>query len=206
MSCVRARSALPTFPISAGSVAKKIVVNPMAPPPADLDEVDLPDYRYAIRSVFSLPLICSTWFPTNGWLEYPSTALVTVRGCTQGCSLCGGSRSAYELNCGRRRPSMRTPAKLVEDIQFIQSFSRTPIFIIGDIRQGGSEYVEEFFSRLRAIKLKNELVFELFWSAGDEFFSEVRRSAPAFSLEITLESADEQIRRDTASSPARMRT
>jgi radical SAM superfamily enzyme YgiQ (UPF0313 family) len=89
---------------------------------------------------------------------------------------------------------MRSPAKLIEDIKFIQRFSRTPIFVIGDIRQGGTEYVDDFLERVAECQPKNELVFELFWNAEDEFFSKIRRNVPMYSMEITLESADENIR------------
>ena len=83
----------------------------------------------------------------------------------------------------------------MQDIDCIQRFCRTPIFIIGDIRQGGSAYVDEFLQRVSAFQPKNELVFELFWSADDDFFSKVERNVSRYSLEITLESADEDVRR-----------
>jgi B12-binding domain/radical SAM domain protein len=174
--------------------AGKVIVNPMGEPPETLDEIDIPDYRYAVRSVFryrNLPDL----LPYRGWLQYPLTALLTVRGCTQDCSLCGGSRSAYALHCARTRPTMRSPAKLAEDIEFIQRFSRTPIFVIGDIRQGGKQYVEEFLERMAALRPRNELVFELFWKADRDFFAQLERHVPRYSLEITLESGDEELRR-----------
>ncbi|HVC08438.1 MAG TPA: TIGR04190 family B12-binding domain/radical SAM domain protein [Elusimicrobiota bacterium] len=171
-----------------------IVENAMGEAPANLNGINIPDYRYAVRSVIRDKNLLDA-MPYHGWLDYPVTALLTVRGCTQNCSLCGGSRSAYKLNCGRQKPAMRSPEKLVQDIAFIQRFSRTPVFVIGDIRQGGEAYVEEFLTRVAALKPKNELVFELFWKAGDEFFSKIQRRVPRYSLEITLESADEDIRR-----------
>ena len=170
------------------------VVNAMGPLPETLDEVDIPDYRYAVRSVFRYRCLRDL-IPYYGWLRYPLTALLTARGCTQDCAVCGGSRSAYGLHCARTRPTMRSPKKLVEDIVFIQRFSRTPIFVIGDIRQGGAEYVKEFLERVAALKPKNELVFELFWKADDGFFEEIDRHVPRYSLEITLESGDEELRR-----------
>lgn len=43
---------------------------------------------------------------------------------------------------------MRSPKKMLEDIAFIQRFTRAPIFLLNDIRQGGKEYVDEFLSGL----------------------------------------------------------
>ena len=172
----------------------QVVVNPISPSPASLDDIDIPDYRYAMRSVFKYRSLLDA-LPYEGWLEYPLSALLTTRGCTQDCALCGGSRSAYAFNCARTKPSMRSPAKLIYDIEGIQRFCRTPIFVIGDIRQGGTKYVDEFLERVSELRPTNELVFELFWGADDDFFSKIERTVRKYSLEITLESADEDVRR-----------
>jgi hypothetical protein len=90
---------------------------------------------------------------------------------------------------------MRSPKKMLEDIAFIQRFTRAPIFLLNDIRQGGKEYVDEFLSGLEKMKLKNELVFELFNYADEEFFKRLNKAIPKYSIELTLESADEEIRK-----------
>ena len=169
------------------------VINPLSYVPASLDEFDVPGYRYSIRSVFKY-LNFKDPLPYNGWLQYPNTAILTARGCTQGCLICGGSKSSYEQNCNRHGLALRSPAKLVEDIQFIQRFSRAPIFILHDIRQGGPEYVDDFLDRLKKIHLKNELVFELFQYADEEFFAKIEAAVPKYSMELTLETHDEGIR------------
>ncbi|WP_423800182.1 TIGR04190 family B12-binding domain/radical SAM domain protein [Neobacillus sp. SAB-20_R2A] len=168
--------------------------NPLTYVPKDLDDIDVPGYRYTIRSVFKYRNFLDP-LPYNGWLQYPNTALLTARGCTQNCLICGGSREAYGQNCNRHTLALRSPKKLVEDIQFISRFSRAPIFILHDLRQGGQEYVEEFFSRLKKLKLKNEVVFELFQYADEEFFRLMNESVPHYSIEITLETHDEKIRK-----------
>ncbi|MCH6268765.1 TIGR04190 family B12-binding domain/radical SAM domain protein [Neobacillus citreus] len=168
--------------------------NPLTYVPKDLDDIDVPGYRYTIRSVFKYRNFLDP-LPYNGWLQYPNTALLTARGCTQNCLICGGSREAYGQNCNRHTLALRSPKKLVEDIQFISRFSRAPIFILHDLRQGGQEYVEEFFSRLEKLKLKNEIVFELFQYADEEFFRLMNESVPHYSIEITLETHDEKIRK-----------
>ncbi|MBU8914906.1 TIGR04190 family B12-binding domain/radical SAM domain protein [Bacillus sp. FJAT-29953] len=168
--------------------------NPLTYVPKDLDDIDVPGYRYTIRSVFKYRNFLDP-LPYNGWLQYPNTALLTARGCTQNCLICGGSREAYGQNCNRQTLALRSPKKLVEDIQFISRFSRAPIFILHDLRQGGQEYVEEFFNRLKKLKLKNEIVFELFQYADEEFFRLMNESVPHYSIEITLETHDEKIRK-----------
>lgn len=173
---------------------KEVISNPLSYVPDSLDEFDVPGYRYSIKSVFKYfnykdPL------PYNGWLQYPNTAILTARGCTQGCLICGGSKMSYEQNCNRPGLALRSPEKLVEDILFIQRFSRAPIFILHDIRQGGKEFVDDFLGRLKKINLKNELVFELFQYADEEFFKKIEDAVPKYSMELTLETHDEGIRR-----------
>ncbi|MDR6999455.1 TIGR04190 family B12-binding domain/radical SAM domain protein [Neobacillus niacini] len=168
--------------------------NPITYVPKDLDEFDVPGYRYTIRSVFKYRNFLDP-IPYNGWLQYPNTALLTARGCTQNCLICGGSRDAYNENCKRNHLALRSPAKLVEDIKFIQRFSRAPIFILHDIRQGGEDYVNEFLRLLKNIDLKNEIVFELFQYADEHFFEKLQESVPKYSIEITLETYDENLRR-----------
>ncbi|ALC88617.1 B12-binding domain/radical SAM domain protein [Bacillus sp. FJAT-18017] len=168
--------------------------NPLSYVPKDLDEFDVPGYRYAIKSVFKYKNFMDP-LPYNGWLQYPNTAILTARGCTQNCLICGGSKDGYDQNCNRKSLALRSPEKLVEDIQFIQRFSRAPIFILHDIRQGGKKYVEEFFGRLKNINLKNELVFELFQYANEDFFKQINEAVPKYSVELTLETHDEGIRR-----------
>ncbi|WP_066248886.1 TIGR04190 family B12-binding domain/radical SAM domain protein [Neobacillus drentensis] len=168
--------------------------NPLTYVPKDLDDLDVPGYRYAIRSVFKYRNFLDP-LPYNGWLQYPNTALLTARGCSQNCLICGGSKDAYDQNCNRSSLALRSPEKLIEDIKFISRFSRAPIFILHDLRQGGRDYVKEFFSRLKELHLKNEIVFELFQYADEEFFKQMNDSVPNYSIELTLETHDEKIRR-----------
>ncbi|MHC0036619.1 TIGR04190 family B12-binding domain/radical SAM domain protein [Pseudoneobacillus sp. C159] len=182
---------IPNLTWRSGNIIK---VNPLSYVPSHLDEFDVPGYRYTIRSVFKYKNFLDP-LPYKDWLQYPNTAILTARGCTQKCLICGGSKEAYSQNCGRTGLALRSPAKLIEDIVFISRFSRAPIFILHDIRQGGKEYVNEFFDRLKKLPLKNELVFELFQYADEEFFQKINESVPKYSLELTLETHDENIRR-----------
>lgn len=162
--------------------------------PDSLDEFNLPGYRYIIGSVFKYFNLLDP-LPYKGWLRYPNTAILTSKGCNYNCLICGGSKDAYELNCNRKKLVMRSPKKMLEDIALIQRFTRAPIFLLNDIRQGGKEYVDEFLEGLAKMNLKNELVFELFNYADEKFFERLKKVIPKYSIELTLESADEDIRK-----------
>ena len=172
----------------------EVSVNPLTYTPDTLDDFNLPGYRYIIRSVFKYFNLLDP-LPYKGWIQYPNTAILTSKGCTYNCLICGGSRDAYLQNCNRNKIVMRSPQKMLEDIAFLQRFSRAPIFLLNDIRQGGEQYVEELFSGLEEMDLKNELVFELFQYADNVFFKRLHNAVPKYSIEITLESSDENLRR-----------
>jgi B12-binding domain/radical SAM domain protein len=170
------------------------VFNPLTHVPDNIDYVSVPCYSYVIRSVFKYANLQNT-VPYQDWLKYPITALLTARGCTQNCSICGGSKFAYKRICNRDKPAYRSPQSLIEDIRFIEKLGRAPIFVLHDLRQAGQAYVDEFFSLLKKENIKNELVIELFWEAGDEYFSKIADAVPKFSLEMTLETHIESIRK-----------
>ena len=175
---------------------RSVVVNPLTYVPSDLDGVDVPAYQYLMRSMFKYGSL-SNLVPHLEWLRYPITLLLTARGCTQDCAVCGGSRSAYQQICGRDAPAFRSPEKLAEDVRIIGSFSRAPIFMVHDPRMGGMPRAEKLFGLLKALRPPQEIIFELFSPAGERFFEMVQDSLPAWSLEMTLEAPDEALRRRT---------
>ena len=172
----------------------EIVTNPMTFVPADLDYTDVPAYGYLLRSVFKYRSLRNL-VPCLEWLQYPITLLLSARGCTEDCAVCGGSRSAYRRICHRERPAFRSPERLARDVETIASFSRAPIFMVHDPRMGGMGRARRFIARIAEIRPRNEMIFELYYPANDEFFALLERSVPAWSLEITLESPDEALRR-----------
>jgi len=178
----------------------EVVVNPLTFVPCDLDYVDVPAYRYLLRSLFKYRSLRNL-VPHLEWLHDPVTLLLTARGCTENCSVCGGSRSAYRLIGERDRPALRSPEKLVEDVRVISTFSRAPIFVVHDPRMGGLPRATRFFSLLERMGTQNEMVFELYYPAGAGFFELVSRSVRTWSIEITLESPDEALRRRNGKFP-----
>ena len=169
------------------------VVNPLSDIAPRLEE-PVPDIFYVLRSVFKYRSVKDV-MPYTGWLDYPITALLTSRGCSMACSLCGGSRSAYQAICNRARPAFRPPDALVRDIRRIQRFTRGPIFLIHDLRHGGREYERRVLELLSRQKPTNEIILELFFAAEDDYLERVSAALPRWSLEITLESHLERIRR-----------
>ncbi len=168
--------------------------NPLAFVPSDLDGIDVPAYDYVLRSILKYRDLADV-VPYLEWLRHPTTMVLSARGCTQDCAVCGGSRSAYGVTCNRPRPAYRSPERLVDDMRTISGFSRSPIFMVHDPRMGGARRAQRLFELMAGARLRNEVIFELFFPADDAFFERLERAAPAWSLQITVESADEEIRR-----------
>ncbi|NIV35155.1 MAG: TIGR04190 family B12-binding domain/radical SAM domain protein, partial [Anaerolineae bacterium] len=85
--------------------------------PENLDHV-LIDYSYVVKAVARYRDLASV-IPFKGWLGYPITAALSVRGCTHNCRTCGGSATAFAAMHNRRRPAYRAPEDLAQDIRNI---------------------------------------------------------------------------------------
>jgi B12-binding domain/radical SAM domain protein len=167
--------------------------NPLSCVPSSLEGDSIPNIFYVVRSVFKYGSLADV-MPFTGWLDYPITALLTSRGCSMECAVCGGSRSAYRQICNRARPAFRRPESLVEDARHVGRFSRGPIFLIHDLRQAGGNYAARLLEGLARERLENEIVLELFYPVEDDYLRRVGASLRRWSLEITLESHLERVR------------
>lgn len=158
-----------------------------------LDEIKF-DYGTMIRSVLRNRDISGA-LPWFGWDKLPLTSVFTVRGCSVNCAECGGSHFANGRVVCRRRPAFRSPEKLAEDIDLIQSYLNTPVFIVGDLRQQSQDYADRFLRECKERRIKNHVVIELFNGAGDEYFQKIDRSLEGgWSIEFSPDSHDEKVR------------
>lgn len=170
-----------------------IAVNELSYVPSDLDDLSF-DYRGVMTSSARYRDIMGH-LPFLGWLNYPIVAVLPWRGCVHNCSTCGGAAHVYKSICGRSRPAYRNPQLVAEDIASASRYLKGPIFILGDIRQAGQEYVERLLGEIKKKKINNDIALELFSPASKEFLGMIADSIPKFSIEISPESHDEEIRR-----------
>ena len=168
--------------------------NPFSHVPTDLSHVMQRHYVNIIRSVIRYRDLAS-YTPFAGWKDYPISAVLTCRGCTHNCTICGGSASAFRESFSRPRPAFRSPEAVARDIKQIARFSRGPAFILGDLQQAGDDYARELLQLLSKKKAKNQLIFELFEPAPQEFLQRMGQAAPDFCLEMSPESHDPEVRK-----------
>ncbi len=173
---------------------RAVHANPLTNCPTSLSNVMVNHYGVMIRQVLRYRDLMSV-VPFKGWLKYPVTAVFTCRGCNYGCVFCGGSREGQRFMSGREQVAFRTPEEISRDIHNVARFSRAPILVVGDIRQQGEHKAHRLLELLREKPVKNTLMFELFNPAPRDFIREMGRAAPGFSLDISPESHDEEVRR-----------
>jgi len=169
-----------------------VIENPLSYLPASLEYLG-DNYRYMIRSALKY----GDWKSLRAfwnWWRYPVTMVLTCRGCTRECAFCGGSRSALLRLCGRERPAFRSPERIAYDVELISRFTTAPIFVVGDLLQGGTEYALRTLELLSHVDLRNHLVLELFSPAPRDYFERVASSFDNFDFQISPETHDEGIR------------
>jgi B12-binding domain/radical SAM domain protein len=166
-------------------------VNPIGYSPEDLDDL-LIDYTHVLKAVVRYRDLAS-YKPFRNWMRYPITAALSVRGCRYNCVTCGGSACTFRGIHNRQKPAYRSPEKLAQDIRRIGEYSEGPVFVLGDIRQPGPEYTARFLNAIAG--WKKPVFIELFDAAESEFFQKISRAIPNFTVEISMESHDEEVRR-----------
>lgn len=132
--------------------------------------------------------------PFRGWLRNPITAVFAVKGCSHACVTCGASRAACTRVMNRRQPVFRSPASLVANVAAIARLTRAPIVLVGDVRQAGDAHAAEVLQRLHQSQVDNEIVFECLELPPPAFLDEIDRRVPNWSLELSPDSHDPDVR------------
>ncbi len=166
-------------------------VNPLTYIPENLDHLIL-DYHTMVRSVVRDRDLLN-YAPFSHWLEYPIMASLTVKGCTQNCTICGGSASAGRHLSGRQQPAYRSPEKLAEDVRRMGRLSRAPVFILGDLRQPGLDYARRFFRAVQGFD--GAAIVEFFYPVDHAYMQELAAALPNFIVEFSPESHETAVRR-----------
>lgn len=170
----------------------EVKINPLAIISQDLNEFSN-DYLGLFRAALRF-LDIKGFTAIHDWWKYPITAVMTCRGCSKSCVICGGSKQALRLYCGRERPSFRNPQLVVKDIEKVNRYTDAPIFVVGDLRQGGEDYAQQILKGIREIKPENHIVLELFEPAPHHYLKEAARSIPNLNFELSPESHDQGVR------------
>ena len=161
--------------------------------PKDISNVMGNHYGFMVRQVLRYRDLTSV-VPFKGWLKYPVTAVFTSRGCKYECIFCSGSKTGMAGFANRTEPARRTPEDIYNDIHNISQITRGPILLVGDIREGGNTRAHKILGLLKKNRVKNTLMFEAFNPIPPDFIKEMAQAAPGFSLDMSPESHDPEVR------------
>lgn len=172
--------------------ADGVHVNPHSYVPPSLDYVDLrPDLMVEMAIRYR---DIEAVLPFNGWWSNPITAVFTVKGCAYQCVTCGSSNTTCTHLTKRTKPVFRSPQSIVQNMAAISRLSHGPIFLVGDLLQGGDAFAAEILDRLHQAALPNEIVFEFFTVPPLSFLRDIDRCIPSWSIEFSPESHEQAVR------------
>ena len=170
----------------------RVKANPLSYVPTNLDDLFV-DYGSVVKQVLRYRDLESV-LPYESFMNYPFTAVITCKGCAYNCITCGGSCYAFQNFFNREGPTHKSPGKLVEEVAAISEYFKAPIFLVGDLRQGGLKWAEGVLEALREEQIDNTLTFELFDAAPRGWLERLADSTPSWTIEISPESHDDQVR------------
>ena len=169
-------------------------INPLTYVPEDIDDLFI-DYGEVVKMVIRHRDLEST-LPFENFMDYPFTALFTCKGCTYNCKTCGGSNYAFKHFFNRDKTAFKSPDKLVEEMAIVSQYFNAPLFLIGDLRQGGTNHADAILHNIKKEKIDNTITFELFNAVNQNYMKQIADSCETYTMELSPESHDDEIRRN----------
>jgi B12-binding domain/radical SAM domain protein len=171
----------------------KISINPITYVQDNLDEL-VTDYKF-IATFMMKNIFNSDRTPYFEWKNYPIAATLSCKGCIYNCVTCGGSKHSFYTHFGRKKIGLRDPHLLTEDIVGLSSYGKIPVWIIGDIRQGGKFYADKLLKEIKKQKIDSPIIVELFEPAEKDFINDLSRNLIRYGISFSPDSANEYVRR-----------
>lgn len=119
--------------------------------------------------------------------------LPVIRGCMQNCPFCGGSGFSYRNFYRRPKPVALAPDKVFENIKAFARRGGEYVNLLGDIRCGGRQYVDELLGRIKEISHKIYIKNELFYPGDREYLQKWAQHCDNLNLVLSPESTDDRV-------------
>jgi hypothetical protein len=94
-------------------------------------------------------------------------------------------------------PILRGPEAIAAQVRDLARISRAPIFLVGDLRDGGERYARAVLDALSRSRVSNRIVFEFFDPPDDALLARIDASVDRWGAELSPESHDESVRART---------
>jgi B12-binding domain/radical SAM domain protein len=153
----------------------KIVVNEMKKPCDNLD-----DYNFTKLDLLDVKDKMLQFGNTKYW------HIPLCRGCVYNCITCGGSQYSYKKYLNRDKIALRSPEKVIEDLNHLIEQNVRSVFIFQDMRICGEKYSNKLVDLLHKEKIDLEnITIELFQPASKTFIKKLS-TIPANLIYLTL--------------------
>jgi B12-binding domain/radical SAM domain protein len=166
--------------------------NPFGPAPASLDPYDI-DLEMLVGDVVGQLDFWSS-IPFHGWWRHPITAVFTVRGCARDCITCGAAKEAFGRYMPHPHPLLRSPRAIAAQVRALARITRAPVFLVGDIQDGGPEYAAATVDAIGATGVTNQIIFEFFEPPSEELIHRIDERVTRWGAELSPESHDPNVR------------
>jgi radical SAM superfamily enzyme YgiQ (UPF0313 family) len=93
-----------------------------------------------------------------------------------------------------RHPVLRSPEAIAAQVRQLGEITRAPVFLVGDLRDGGDEYASRVVQAIGETGVSNRIIFEFFDPPSDAFLQAIDRAIRRWGAELSPESDDEAIR------------
>jgi len=169
--------------------------NPRSRDPEAVSRVFI-DYKTLVRNSIIYHDI-KGHLPYYSWVTNPVGMTIIQRGCQFNCGFCGGSNFAYRNNYYEISPVKRNPETIALELEAVQDTINSPVFLAGDINATGEKYYTALLQAIRDRGIDLPLLTEYFVPPPEEYFRAFSRTVPDFACEISPDSSDQNIRRET---------
>jgi radical SAM superfamily enzyme YgiQ (UPF0313 family) len=131
----------------------------------------------------------------SGTFPAPTYFLSVGRGCPVNCPWCGGARTAFALNTGRKKIAYRSVDSAVSDWRRAMEAGCRSVYVCFEPVPNGPYYFE-LFERLKAEGLNTvPLAFGCWAMPSPEFIEALRATFPRALVELSPETSSEPRRR-----------
>jgi B12-binding domain/radical SAM domain protein len=154
------------------------------------------DYKLLVRNAI-LHHDIRGHLPYYAWVENPVAMTILQRGCQFNCGFCGGSHYAYSKYYNSVSPVRRDPEIIGLELEGIHETINSPVFMAGDLNATGEKYYTTLLNIIRSRGLDLPLLTEYFVPPPEEYFATLKRFVPNYACEISPDSSDPVIRRET---------
>lgn len=123
--------------------------------------------------------------------------LTVGRGCVFNCAYCGGTQQAHETLAGRHGYVVRSPEKVVDDIERLATAGYQQVALSLDVATFGVPWWRPFFSLLKERQLKIGIYNEFFQLPNSEFLHHLGATADLAHTEVAISplSGNEAVRK-----------